>query len=83
MTHFENFSHLDTLGNEALLSLERERSVGLADIDTVLAEVFIRASGGVKAGEEITNEALENITILNNNLGGVEITKGTHENNFF
>jgi hypothetical protein len=83
VTHFKNFSHLYALGNETFFSLEGKRSVGLADISTVLAEVLVRTHGGVKAGEKITNESLENFTILNNNLGGVEITKGTHENNFF
>lgn len=83
MTHFKNFRKFNALLYETFLSLEGERSGLLASLRADSKQDFILLGLGFNAWEEISNETKEDRTIINSNLGHVEITEGSHQNDLF
>jgi len=80
VTHFKNFSVVDTLHDEEIFSLETSFLGVLLNISL---EDDISLGVSLNTWEEIVNETEENATIIDNNLGPVEITKSSHENLVF
>jgi hypothetical protein len=76
MTDIEDFCELNTLLDEAVLGLATSLDGNLCAGDL---EFLVLSAGRVHGGEEIVNQIFEDLTILDDNLGQVEISKGSHE----
>jgi len=76
MTHDEDFSKLNTLLDEGVFGLSTSLDSNFLASNLKL---FVLSSGWIHLGEQIVNEILEDLTILDNNLGQVEISEGSHK----
>jgi hypothetical protein len=79
MSNIKNFRKLDTFKDETFVRLE---TTSFGAISNSSLESFIDLWWSNNSWEEIVNETKEDLSILDNNLWPVEISKTSHENNF-
>jgi hypothetical protein len=77
MTNDEQFAELHHLEDEAFVSMELLVCDGLLNQGF---EAHVTGTADDDTGEEIGEETRENIGVLSNNLGDVEITESTEQN---
>jgi hypothetical protein len=76
MSNFQEFSKLNDLQNEIRIAVKTEFFSSI--IDKTL-ESHVSLSGDINTGEKISKETEENVVIIGNNLGDVEVSQSSHE----
>ena len=76
MTDLEQLRELDNLEDEVLIGVKLEASCGFS---ALLLEGHVSLSGRVNAWEQVTKQVHEDLQVLSDNLGQVEISESSHE----
>ena len=77
VTYDEDFSQFDALLNVAIFRLSTSLDSNFCTCDF---KGLVLCSRWVHVGEQIVDKIFEDLSIVNNNLGQVEISEGSHEN---